>query len=683
MSAAPPLAGARAPAALLLVDLQEDFLARDGLEPTRDRLVAHAAELLAGCRALALPVLHVHTRVRADGHDRMPHWREQDIWECVEGTPGVRPPAALQPRADEPVFTKRFFSAFEAPGLEQQLVALAPRTLLVAGAYLHACVRATALDAYARGHPVCIVEDAVGSTEPVHAAITRDYLAGRAARFETVAEVLARLGGKEAMPAAADRRVPVACINGGWVEADASVPGRRHHRPDRDSELVAEVPAADRAQVAAAAAAAVRARRAASGRSLAERVAWLEAWRRTLGEREADLVDGIVREVGKPRAEARAEVRRALAHIETAVAVATDGTTELAPAPGLRVRHRPRGVVGLITPWNNPVAIPVGKIAPALVFGNGVVWKPASEAPGTARAVLQTLAGAGVPSGLVNAVFGEAGTARLLIGTDGIDALSLTGSTQAGRSAAALCARHGKPLQAELGGNNAAVVLQDCDLPRWMPGLAQAAFGFAGQRCTATRRFVVERPHLDAFLESLQVAVAALRVGDPDREDTQVGPLISRAACRRVAADIERARAEGGRVLCGGAPPAGAGTGAWFSPTVVTDLPPDAHLVREETFGPVAVVQAADDLEAALRIANAVEQGLVASVCTEDPAARARFAEAAEAGILNLAPGALAVHPVAPFGGWKASGIGPPEHGVWDRWFYTRPQAVYEPEVGG
>jgi acyl-CoA reductase-like NAD-dependent aldehyde dehydrogenase/nicotinamidase-related amidase len=665
------------PTVLLLVDLQEDFLNRSGLEPARATLAAQAAELVSGCRELGVPVLHVHTRVRADGADRMRHWQREDRWECLDGTPGALPPQALRPVAGEEVFAKRFFSAFEAPGLDAKLEALGAETLLVAGAYLHACVRATALDAYARGYRVRIAEDAVGSTEPVHAEITRAYLDGRAASFVTVEEALAALGRKREPLPARDTRLPVAYIDGRWAEASADARWLRHWRPARTAELVAAVPAAGAREVAAAAAAAARAQRASREQSLAERVAWLEAWAGALAAREAGLVDGIVREVGKPRAEAQAELRRARAHLATAARVARAEADGFETAPGVRVRHRPVGVVGLVTPWNNPVAIPVGKLAPALGFGNGVVWKPAHQAPHTARALLETLQAAGVPGGLVSLVFGEAQTARHLIGAREIGAVSVTGSIQTGKSAAALCAHHGKALQAELGGNNAAVVLADWDAAAAAPQLALAAFGFAGQRCTATRRFVVERPALAAFLEALLAAVHGLRVGDPDDPATQVGPLISRAQCGRVAAALELARAEGGRLLCGGGPPSGLEGGAWFAPTVVAGLEPGAHLVCEETFGPVAVVQVAEDLDDALRLANAVEQGLVASVHTRDAARRARFLEAAEAGMLNLAPGALAVHPEAPFVGWKASAIGPPEHGVWDREFYTRRQVVY------
>jgi len=671
--------------ALLIVDLQEDFLNREGLAPPRSTLTAQAAELLEGCRELGVPVLHVHTRVRPDGTDRMSHWKLRDFWACVEGTPGVLPPAALRPRAGESVCPKRHYSAFSASTLEPALEALGAKTLLLAGVYLHACVRATALDACAKGYDVWIVEDAVGSTEPVHAEITRSYLAERSVGFLTTAELLARLGRKRAAPASPAARVPLACFGGRWREADESEARRwlRHFQPTRIDELVAEVPAARPEEVAQAAAAAAAAQVGWRRRETSERTALLGGFARQLSAQGDEIASLLTSEIGKPRAEAVAEIRRAVAHIETAVRVASEPLElDLSRRDGVSVRHRPVGTVGLITPWNNPVGIPVGKIAPALAFGNSVVWKPAQQAPRTAMRVLDCLLEAGLPADVVTLVFGDAETARGLIAAPAVVAVSVTGSLQTGRSAAALCAHFAKPLQAELGGNNAAIVLADCEVEELAPSLALAAFGFAGQRCTATRRWILERSIEDRFLAAFLAAVDELRVGDPAAITTQIGPLISSQQCGRVAAALELAVAEGGRILCGGSPPPDLDAGCYFAPTVVAGLPPRAHLVREETFGPVAVVLPAADLDEAIRFANDVEQGLVASVYGSDPAARARCAEALEAGILSFAPGMLAVHPEAPFGGWKASGIGPPEHGVWDREFYTRPQAVYGASPG-
>ena len=480
--------------ALLLLDLQADFLARPGLSPSAAALVGRIRTLLGGCRERSIPVLHVRTVIRPDGSDRMPHWKRADTWACVEGTPGALPPADLLEAAGEPVFRKRFFSAFGAPGLEARLRELSPGPLLLAGLYLHACVRATALDAYERGYEVWIVDDAVGSTEPVHAEITRSYLSERAARFVETRELLGRLRGeRQAEAAAADEVFPVACIAGKWLAAGA----QRRVLCRQPSDLrvrIGEVPLAEPPVVEAAVAAASRARPDWEQRSAEERAGPLRRFAARLGEREQELTLLLVREIGKPRGEAQAEVRRAIAHVEGAVRRIPAEEAQIGdPKSDIRVRYRPVGTVALVTPWNNPLAIPVGKIAPALAFGNSVIWKPAIRAPRTALAVMAALHDAGVPADLVNLVFGEADTARCLIADARVDAVSITGSSATGRRAAALCAQHGKPLQAELGGNNAALVLADCDIESEARGLALAAFGFAGQRCTATRRIIVEQ----------------------------------------------------------------------------------------------------------------------------------------------------------------------------------------------
>jgi acyl-CoA reductase-like NAD-dependent aldehyde dehydrogenase len=605
----------------------------------------------------------------------MPHWKGGGPLACIAGTPGAEPPAPLRPAGGERVFSKQFFSAFSAAGLTGALRELGSDTLVIAGLYLHACVRASALDAYERGFTVWIADEASGSTEPVHAELTRLYLAARAARFAGN-DALLRAFGQKSQPLDADTpQAPVAWLEGRWVEATEHE-RLLHRRPADTREIVAAVPLAGAADVHAAAEACDGALRAWRQRGRGQRLELLRRWSEQLAVREDELVGLLVREIGKPAAEARGEFARALNHIDTAVrCIEAAALRNL--APGVSVRQAPLGTVALLTPWNNPVAIPVGKLAPALGFGNTVLWKPAHQAPGCARVVAECLAAAGLPPGVVNLVFGEAETARQIIAHARIAAVAVTGSHATGCSAAALCSHFQKPLQAELGGNNAAIVLRDADLEAEAVGLAAAAFGFAGQRCTATRRFVVERTVAEPFTRALQNAVAALRVGDPATEGTQVGPLISLAARAQALAVLEQARAEGGRVLCGGAVPAGLEAGAYLAPALVAGLAPDARLVQEETFGPVAVIQLAEDLGEAIGLANGVRQGLVAGLATRDPAALRRFVEEVEAGIVKLTPGALPVHAEAPFGGWKASGIGPPEHGAWDREFYSRPQALY------
>jgi acyl-CoA reductase-like NAD-dependent aldehyde dehydrogenase/nicotinamidase-related amidase len=663
--------------ALLLVDLQADFLDRPGLVPAKAAVIEQCGRLLAGCRALKVPVLHVHTLVRADGSDRMPHWKRSGYWACVEGTPGCRPPPALAAAGGEAVFRKTVFSGFSNPGLEAGLRDLGADTLILAGLYLHSCVRAAALDAYARGLDVWIVSDAVGSTEPLHAAVSRRYLEGRAASFVVLDEILSRLGTPRPSPRpSTDPPVPVACIAGEWRPA-AGHPRTLKRNPARWDDVLGEVPMAAREDVAAAAhageACAVWRRMEPSAR-----LALLEAWADRLSARAGALADLMALEAGKPISDARGELDRAIALIATARRVAADREAPVpAGAKGVSARRRSHGVLAVITPWNNPVAIPVGKLAPALAFGNTVVWKPSWQAPRTAVAVMESLLESGFPDGAVNMVIGDAETAWHMILDPRIAAVSLTGSQAAGQQASALCAEAGKPLQAELGGNNAAIVLPDCDLDRFAPAMAMAAFGFAGQRCTATRRFIVLESRRRAFEEALAASAQALRLGPPEKETTQLGPLISMQSRARVQDAVDTAVAGAARVLCGGKIPGELGRGCWYRPTLLACDDPNAPIVREETFGPVAVIQTAPDFDAALDLANAVPQGLVATLYGEDPALQRRFAERAQAGILRLNETGFGIHPDAPFGGWKASGMGPPEHGIWDREFYARAQALY------
>jgi acyl-CoA reductase-like NAD-dependent aldehyde dehydrogenase len=235
-----------------------------------------------------------------------------------------------------------------------------------------------------------------------------------------------------------------------------------------------------------------------------------------------------------------------------------------------------------------------------------------------------------------------------------------------------------RPLQAELGGNNAAIVLRDADLDAAARDLAIAMFSFAGQRCTAIRRVIVERPIVGRFTALLCEAVAALKVGPPADPATRVGPVISKARQAALLATIAQAVESGGRVLTGGAAPADCPPqGAWISPTVMTDLPSDSPVLTDELFGPVVALSPAEDLSAALRQHSQYEYGLLGALYSNDKASQARFLAEAQAGLLALNQARPAFASEGPFVGWKASGYGVPEHGRWNRDFYTKVQAVY------
>ncbi len=408
---------------------------------------------------------------------------------------------------------------------------------------------------------------------------------------------------------------------------------------------------------------------------MAERLRLIEAWAQVVERRRESWAELVARQVGKPVGDAREEMDRTVSHLRSCAGLAAM-EWESHSAASLVTRHCPRGTIAVITPWNNPVALPVAKIAAALLFGNSVVWKPALPAPLVARAVVDSLVTAGIPQGLLSTVFGDAATAQVLIAHPAVAAVTITGSQRAGQDASLLCARRGIPLQAELGGNNAAVVMADADLDLAARALAVSAFGFAGQRCTATRRIVVEESVRERFTALLLREVTALAIGDPLDPGTRIGPLVSVARRNEVAAAVRRALDyDGGQLLCGGTIPEG--KGSWYPPTLVAGLDPDAALVQEESFGPVAVILGAADFDTAMRLCNAVSQGLVAGFFSRDPAQQRLFLAQAQAGILRLNPVGFPVAADAPFGGWKTSGMGLPEHGRWDRDFFARPQAIY------
>ena len=659
--------------ALLLVDLQNDFLASTSLEPSAGEVTRGAARLLAGARALDLPVVHCLTTVDPDRDDRMPHWKARNLWMCVRGTAGHLPPPSLAPLPAERIVAKTYFSAFSSTALEGILTESRADALFVAGVHLHGCVRATVLDAYQRGLEVWVAEDAVGSDDPLHAAVTRRYLEVRAARFASVSELLARAaGGGTAAEEIA--QLPRAVVSGVSVGGDGS--SALVHASPRDlSRTLFRVPraGAPEAERAAEAASAARGRWAAV--PYAEKRASLARAADRLEASAGELERLLATDVGKPIALGRAEVARAAALLRLPAAAPAIRRT----GPGSRARRVPLGVVAVVTPWNNPIAIPIGKIASALLLGNAVVWKPAPAASRIALRVEEILRGSGIPEGLVGLVCGDDRTARELFRCPGVDAVTLSGSSAAGWSAQEACAARRIPLQAELGGNNAAIVWDGADVGSAASLVAHGAFAFAGQRCTANRRAVVDSRLLGPFLQTLESATRALAWGDPLEPATVVGPLLSESARERVAVIVERALPQVEKALrplgCG-EPEGPWPKGAYYAPTVLVCRNPAREIVQEETFGPVLVVQPAGGFEEALELAQGVRQGLVASMFGGSEEERELF-RGVRAGILKRGAATADADLVSPFGGWKASGVGPPERGDGDVEFYTRAQALY------
>src|SRR5262245_60836922 len=412
---------------------------------------------------------------------------------------------------------------------------------------------------------------------------------------------------------------------------------------------------------------------------IAERVDFVRRLAATLIAEAESLAALMAAEIGKPIRFGRSEVQHCVDMLDATARRAKRDEETIATNPAWFARRRPHGVVAVITPWNNPLYIPLGKIVPAIVFGNGVVWKPAPQAQEISRSLVKCLVRAGSPEGSVGLLEGGPCEGEALMREAGVGAVTITGSLATGRVAQDICAERHIPLQAELGGNNAAIVWPDADLAAAARAVATGAFEMAGQRCTANRRVIVHDDCREAFIPLLLEATAALKWGDPAEADTVIGPMVSTAHRDRVAALVQRATSSCDARLPLGDEPRSVGTHAakFYPPTIMFCDEPAAKIVQEETFGPVLVVQKAADWKVALSLCNGVRQGLAAAVFTNSDEVANRFLDEAEAGMLKVNQATSNAAVDAPFGGWKACCLGPPEHCQFDAEFFTRPQTVY------
>lgn len=405
-----------------------------------------------------------------------------------------------------------------------------------------------------------------------------------------------------------------------------------------------------------------------------QRAAALEAAAGALEAASAELAELVVREVGKPVAEAGAEVARGVGILRYHAQAALDPDGETYPSADGRswlfARRRPRGVAGLVTPWNFPVAIPLWKAAPALAYGNSVVLKPSPEASAVAVRIGELLSGS-LPQGVLQVVTGGAEPAQAIVA--GADVVSFTGSVATGRSVVARATGAGVPTQAEMGGQNASIVLAGADVEAVADVLAGSAMAYAGQKCTATSRVIVEgdpRP----LTEAVAAAVDKLPVGDPSDRATVVGPVITEGARDRVLEAAAAALRRGARIVTGGGSPDGPG---WFvSPTVIDGVAAGDPVAQEEVFGPICVVLPAASANDAVRIANGVAYGLVTSVFTPDLDRAMEAVAGLDTGLVRVNAATTGVDLHAPFGGEKASSFGPREQGKDARQLYTRTQTT-------
>jgi alpha-ketoglutaric semialdehyde dehydrogenase len=466
-------------------------------------------------------------------------------------------------------------------------------------------------------------------------------------------------------------------IGGEWIEAGgeplASI------NPTRPSETVAWVPQADGAVASQACEAAHLAFPDWAGLTGAQRADALYRWAEAIRARADELANEMVREVGKPLGEAKGEVARCEAILRYFAGEAVRSEGEVIPAlqsGSIQFTIRePLGPIALITPWNFPLAIPLWKAAPALAMGNTAVLKPAEAATLMGMRLADTSPPAGLPAGVFNVVFGkgsEIGSA--LLKHPAIRAVSFTGSDAVGGRVAATCAARNVKFQTEMGGKNVAIVLEDADLGQAASLVAAGAMRFAGQKCTATSRAIVQRTVREAFLEALKAEVAKLPFGDPAEASTAVGPVISSESRDSLLAAIREADAR--RVVGDLELPNDLQEGFFVSPTVFEGVSPDSRLAQEELFGPVLALLDADDFDAALDLANRTKFGLSASLFTKNVPRALTYVRRIEAGMVRVNGDTTGVDPHAPFGGMKGSSSHSREQGPAAKEFFTEIKTV-------
>ena len=471
-------------------------------------------------------------------------------------------------------------------------------------------------------------------------------------------------------------------INGEWVDGPRA---SRNINPSDTRDLIGEYAQADVAQARAAIAAA----RAAFGRwSLStpqQRFDVLDAAGTEILARRAELGDLLAREEGKTLPEAIGEVVRAGNIFKffagEALRVGGEVIPSVRPGVGVEVTREPIGVVGLITPWNFPIAIPAWKIAPALAFGNSVVLKPADLVPGSAWQLADILKRAGLPDGVFNLVMGRgAEVGAELLENRQVDAISFTGSVATGQRVAAACVARGAKFQLEMGGKNPFVVLDDADLDVAVAAAVNSGFFSTGQRCTASSRLIVTAGIHDRFVAAVVERMKALKVDDARKAGTDIGPVVDE---RQLAQDLEYiaiAKAEGATLAAGGEalPTSSAGApGFYLTPALFTGTAPAMRINQEEVFGPVVSVIQAKDYDEALALANDTPFGLATGIATTSLKHATHFKRHAQAGMVmvNLPTAGVDYH--VPFGGRKASSHGPREQGKYAAEFYTTVKTAY------
>ena len=468
-------------------------------------------------------------------------------------------------------------------------------------------------------------------------------------------------------------------IAGEWVAgADVS----RNINPSDLSDVIGEYARADRAQADSAIAAARAAFPAWSMSSIQDRANLLDAVGNAILARKDELGRLLAREEGKTLAEGVGEVARAGQIFKffggEALRLAGEKIASVRPGVDVEITREPLGVIGIITPWNFPIAIPAWKIAPALCYGNCVVFKPADLVPGSAWALADIIVKAGVPPGVFNLVMGRGSiVGEAMINDKRIDAISFTGSVSTGRSIAAKAVARMAKIQLEMGGKNPMVVLDDADLPTAVNCAVNGAFFSTGQRCTASSRLIVGAGIHDRFVTALGERLAKLKVDDALAPGTDIGPVVDESQMKQDLEYIGIGKGEGATLAYGGEVLERPKKGYYLSPALLTGATNAMRSSREEIFGPVASVIRVKDYDEALAIANDTDFGLSAGIVTTSLKYASHFKRASQAGMImvNLPTAGVDYH--VPFGGRKGSSYGPREQGRYAQEFFTIVKTAY------
>ena len=467
-------------------------------------------------------------------------------------------------------------------------------------------------------------------------------------------------------------------IAGEWVGSDAI----RNINPSNTNDVVGEYARASAEDTRAAIAAAKAAFPAWSRSGILERHAILRKTADEILARKDELGRLLSREEGKTLAEGIGETIRASQIFDffagECLRLAGETLPSVRPNIGVEITREPVGVVGIITPWNFPIAIPAWKIAPALCYGNTVVFKPAELVPGCSWAIVDILVRAGLPKGVLNLVMGKGSVVgQTMLDSPDVHAITFTGSTGTGKRVAAASVEHNRKYQLEMGGKNPFVVLDDADLSVAVEAAVNSAFFSTGQRCTASSRIIVTEGIHDRFVAAVGERLKSVVVDDALKAGTHIGPVVDESQLKQDTDYIEIGRQEGAKLAFGGELLKRDTPGFYLSPALFTEATNDMRISREEIFGPVAAVIRVKDYEEALAVANDTPFGLSSGIATASLKHATHFKRNAEAGMVmvNLPTAGVDFH--VPFGGRKGSSHGSREQGRYASEFYTTVKTAY------